>query len=101
MSIAGDKFVLIAVEFETFGAGLPESLEPGQTLIHLEAGGMRIDGFAREISDLRYLIGHMTQHILYIADESIPLDTLDQAGQSVRFILRELNLWKRLYFRGT
>ena len=98
-TIRDGQIMLIALEFETFGAGLPEVLEPGQTLTRLETGGLRIDGFERPIADLRYLIGHTAEHTLHLAGQDIPLNTLDCAGQSVRFIPRRLNVWQRLYFK--
>ena len=92
------QIMLTAIEFETFGAGMPTELEPGQTLTHLEAGGMRIDGYERLIPDLRYLIGHTAELTLHIADREIPLAMLDEPGQSVQFSPRQLNLWQLLYF---
>ena len=95
-TIRDGQIALILLEFETFGAGLPEVLEPDQTLTRLETGGMRIDGFTRPILDLRVLIGHTAEHTLHVANRSIPLLTLDQAGQSVQFAPRQLNIWQRL-----
>jgi len=97
-TIRDGQIFLVALEFESFGAGLPEVLEPGQVLTRLEAGGLRIDGFKRPIADLRYLIGHVAEHTLHIADRHVPLQTLDRPGQSVQFTPRQLNLWQRLYF---
>jgi len=97
--IRGGQIMLIALEFETFGAGLPEGIEPGQTLTRLETGGLRIDGIDRLIPDLRILIGHTAEHTLHIRGQRVPLDTLDDSGQSVRFALRALNIWQRLYFK--
>ncbi|MCL2842690.1 MAG: DUF1850 domain-containing protein [Oscillospiraceae bacterium] len=92
------QIMLTAMEFETFGAGMPAVLEPGQTLIRPETGGMRIDGFERRIPDLRYLIGYAAEHTLHIANQTVPLDTLADAGQSVQFTPRQLNLWQRLFW---
>jgi len=90
------QIMLTTMEFETFGAGMPAVLEPGQTLTRPETGGMRIDGFERRIPDLRYLIGYAAEHTLYIADQSVPLYTLAAAGQSVQFTPRHLNIWQQL-----
>ena len=92
------QIMLTAIEFETFGAGMPTELEPGQTLTHLEAGGMRIDGYERPLPNLHYLIGHTADFILHIGDNSIPLNTLDRPGQSIQFSPRQLNIWQLLYF---
>jgi len=97
--VRGGQIVLVALEFETFGAGLPEALESGQTRTRLETGGLRIDGFNRLIPDLRVLIGHTAEHTLHIKDKSISLDTLDYPGQSLQFTPRRLNIWQRFYFK--
>ena len=98
-TLRSGQIILIALEFETFGAGLPEVLEPGQTLTRLETGGLRIDGFERPMADLRYLIGYTAEHTLHLAGRDIPLSALDCAGQSVRFTYGRLNVWQRLYFK--
>ena len=93
------ELILDYVEFESFGAGLPDVLEYGQTLTHLEAGGMRIDGFHRPIPDLHILIGHTARHTLHIADQNILLESLDSPGQSLHFAFCQFNIWQRLYYR--
>ena len=90
---------LVSIEFESFGAGLPDVLEDGQTLTRLETGGMRIDGINRLIPDLHILIGYATDHILHIFDQDIPLESLDCPGQSLHLTFRQLNLLQRLYYR--
>jgi hypothetical protein len=90
--------MLAYLEFESVGAGLPDTLDYGQTLTNLEGGGMRIDNFNKEISDLHLLIGYNTYHTLQIKDQSIPLQNLDESGQSIRFTFRQLNIWQRIYF---
>ena len=97
-TIRDGQILLVALEFESFGAGLPEVLEAGQVLTRLETGGLRIDGTYRPIADLRYLIGHVAVHTLHIGDQSIPLQSLDRSGQSIQFAPRQLNLWQRIYF---
>jgi len=91
------RIVLTALEFETFGAGMPTELEPGQTLTHLPAGGFRIEGFYRVIGDLRYLIGHTADLTLHIDGRDVPLSTLDEAGQSVHIAFRRLTIWQRAF----
>ncbi|MCL2568643.1 MAG: DUF1850 domain-containing protein [Oscillospiraceae bacterium] len=93
--IRDSRIVLVAFEFEAFGAGVPTELEPGQTLIHLPEGGMRIEGLDRVIDNLHYLIAHATDLTLHIGGSEVPLLSLDEAGQSLRFSVQELNLWQR------
>jgi len=94
--IRGGEIVLTAVEFETFGAGMPTELEPGQTLIRLDDGVMRVEGFDRAV-DLRYMIGHATEHALHLGELEIPLKNLEAPGQPVLFAYERLNIWQRLY----
>jgi len=83
--VRGGEIYLVALEFETFGAGMPTELEPGQTLTRLPQGGMRIEGAPRRIGDLRYMIGHYSQLTLCLGALQIPLETPGQAGQVVLF----------------
>jgi len=90
------RIVLTAMEFETFGAGMPTTLEVGQTLTRLPEGGMRIDGFDRPISGLRYMVGRINEQVLHLRAEQIPLNTLAPAGQPIHFAFVYLNIWQRL-----
>jgi len=94
--IRDGQIVLIALEFETFGAGMPTELEPGQALVHLPEGGMRIEGFDRPFAGLRYIIGYTTEHTVQIGSRQIPLKTLDAPGQPVLFEFTYLTIWQRL-----
>lgn len=67
------QITLSALEFESFGAGMPTELEPGQYLTRLPGGIMRIDGFNRSATGLHFLIGRETNHTLYVSGQSIPL----------------------------
>jgi hypothetical protein len=82
--VRNGQIVLNAVEFETFGAGMPTELEPGQTMTRLAGGVMRIDGFNRTIYDMQILVGQDTDHMLHIGDLDIPL----KAGQIILKIER-------------
>jgi len=95
--IRQDGIVLVAIEFETFGAGMPGETPQGQSLIHLPEGGMRIEGYERPIGDLRYLVGYAANQTLNIGTQRIPLNDLASTGQSVRFALCRLNFWQKLY----
>jgi hypothetical protein len=66
-------------------------------LEYLPGGGMRISGFDRVMGEFCYIIGYDTEHTLYLDERQIPLDSLDSAGQPVRFSVRFFNIWQRLY----
>ena len=68
------KIVLTALEFETFGAGMPTELEPGQQLTLLPGGKMRIDGFERVLEELSFLIGQNTEHALRVGNREVTLE---------------------------
>ena len=89
------RIVLTALEFYTFGAGMPTEIELYQTLVRLPDGGMRVEGFDRVIGDLRYIIGHTVGQTLNVANHEIPFTDLDEAGQTVLFTVRRLNFWQR------
>ena len=79
--LPGGRIVLSALEFYTFGAGIPAEIEPGQALVHLPCGAMRIEGLAREISQpLRYLIGYTSELTLHMGDYEIPFASLAEPG---------------------
>ena len=65
------KIILTALEFESFGAGMPTELEAGQSLTRLPNGVMRIDGFNRSAKFLDFFIGQ--NHSLHINGQSIEL----------------------------
>jgi len=94
--IRDGQIVLTALEFYTFGAGMPTELEQEQTLTQLPDGGMRIDGFDREFSNLSYIIGYNTNHTLSLESHEIPLETLDRAGQPLLFSFERLTILQRL-----
>ena len=89
------QIVLTATEFKTFGAGMPTEIEPGQALVHIPDGGMRIEGFNRVINTLRYIIGYTTEHTFHIGTQSIPLTDLSVPGQTVRFDVVRISFWQR------
>jgi len=91
--IVGGKIVLTAAQFETFGAGMPTELESGQVLVRLPDGDMRIDGFDRSLTELRYMVPHGSDIILNIGERQIPLSSLDAPGQTVRFSVFQRGLW--------
>ena len=97
--VRNGSIVLTALEFATFGAGMPTELEPGQVLVNLPDGKMRIEGFDREIEALLYIIGYTTEHTLHVGQQNVPLTTLDVPGQLIQFNIVRLNFWQRLTFQ--
>ena len=89
------KIILQVLEFEDFGAGMPTELEYGQNLIHLPSGRMRIEGFNREVNNLRYMVGHVAEFVFYIEDKRVLLSDLAEPGAVIEISHRNLNFWRK------
>ena len=69
-----------------FGAGVQTEIEEGQTLEYGEDGSMIVSGFDREIPDLLYIVGTVSDHTLRI-NEGTEISLRDLCGRNamVRF----------------
>lgn len=83
--IQDGQIVLTALHYDTFGVGMPTEPEQGQTMVQTPGEGIAITGYDRPLPDLCYVIGYIANHTLHLADQQIPLDSLDQPGQPLRF----------------
>ena len=69
-----------------FGAGVQTEIEEGQTLEYGEDGSMIVSGFDREIPDLLYVVGTVSDHTLVVNGGSeISLRDLCGRNSLVRF----------------
>ena len=69
-----------------FGAGVQTQIEDGQSLEYGEDGSMIVSGFHKEIPDLLYIVGTVSDHILVInGGEEISLRDLCGRNTMVRF----------------
>lgn len=69
-----------------FGAGVLTEVEEGQQLEYGEDGSMIVSGFHRELPDLVYIVGTISDHTLRINEgEEISLRALCGKGAKVRF----------------
>ena len=66
---------IVSVRFASFGAGMRSDLEEGQTLIR-DGEFLVITGFKTSYKALNYIVGTVSDHILYINDEIISLREL-------------------------
>jgi len=64
-----------SVRFYSFGAGMQSDLEEGQKLSR-DGDAMIISGFSSSFKELNYIIGTVSDHILYINNEIISLREL-------------------------
>ena len=72
--------------YYSFGAGVQTELEEGQHLEYGDDGSMIVSGFHKEIPDLIYIVGTVSDHIMVInGGEEISLSQLCGAREKVRF----------------
>ena len=65
----------VSVRFASFGAGMQSDLEEGQTLIR-DGDALVITGFSASYRALNYIVGTVSDHILYSNGETISLREL-------------------------
>ena len=69
-----------------FGAGVQTEIEEGQHLEYGDDGSMIVTGFHREIPDLIYIVGTVSDHTLVLnGGDPVSLSGLCGARQKVRF----------------
>ena len=86
--IIDGKIYLMALRFESFGAGMPTELDPMQSITY-ENGNMLISGFNRHLPNLCVFISRSDGQFLEIGDVSISLKTLDKPGEPIAFIIEK------------
>ncbi|MDO5703008.1 MAG: DUF1850 domain-containing protein [Lachnospiraceae bacterium] len=74
-----------------FGAGVQTEIEEGQKLEYGEDGSMIVSGFDREIPDLIYIVGTVSDHTLTV-NEGPGISLRDMCGRNamVRFEYRRM-----------
>ena len=75
---------LKAVAFYSFGAGMLTDLSEGQELIR-DGDNMVITGFNTPQKKINYIVGTVSDHLLYINDERISLR--DRYGRNAHITL--------------
>ncbi len=68
-----------------FGAGVQTEVEDGQTLTYGDDGSMIVSGFDKEMEDLTYFVGTVSDHTLTISGNEISLRDLCGKSSKVRF----------------
>jgi len=88
--VQGDKIYVEKTVYYGFGAGVQTQIEDGQTLEYGEDGSMIVSGFHKEIPDLVYIVGTVSDHILVVNDgEEISLRELCGRHSKVRFSIEK------------
>ena len=74
-----------SVRFSSFGAGMQSDLEEGQTLTR-DGDALVITGFSTVFRELRYIVGTVSDHLLYISGETVSLR--DLCGRNAHINIR-------------
>ncbi|RIX52054.1 DUF1850 domain-containing protein [Paenibacillus nanensis] len=92
------QMVLDAMVFESYGVGMPTSLE-GEETFRMADGKMRIEHIDRTLDTFELRIGQViADHKLLLRGEEIPLSALSEPGSAVRFEIDRLHVWE--YVKG-
>jgi hypothetical protein len=74
-----------AAKFYSFGAGIQTGLEDGQTLTR-EGDAMIITGFKISFPEINYIVGTVSDHILFVNHERVSLRNL--CGRNAHITMR-------------
>jgi hypothetical protein len=77
----------LAVRFASFGAGMQSDLEPGQRLIR-DGDFLVITGADRSFGELLYIVGTVSDHLLFIHGETLSLRELCGKNAHLRIRVR-------------
>lgn len=92
------QIVLDAMLFESYGVGMPTSLEGNETF-RMADGKMRIENIDRPLHTFDLRIGQViAEHKLLMRGREIPLSKLCKPGSAVRFEISRLHVWD--YLKG-
>lgn len=69
-----------------FGAGVQTELEKGQSLVYGDNGEMIVSGFHTEMTNLSYLVGTVSDHVLTIHGQEISLR--EMCGRNAMVVFR-------------
>lgn len=86
--ILDGKIVADRTVYSAFGAGVQTEIEDGQRLEYDKDGNMVVSGFDIVFPKVKYIVGTVSDHILYIQDETISLTDLCGKNAHIYFELR-------------
>ena len=88
-AVSGREILPVATYFRAFGAGMQTDLEDGQVLNRHDDGFMSITGFTQRFTQLNYIVGTVSDHILMVDGEKISLRELCGMSAAVTFTVEE------------
>lgn len=74
-----------AARFSSFGAGMQSDLQAGQTLSR-DGDALVISGFTSAFTELRYIVGTVSDHLLIIGGKTVSLREL--CGRNAHIVIR-------------
>jgi hypothetical protein len=83
--VEGGMIRPISARFYAFGAGMETGLEEGRTLGR-DGDALVITGFAASYRELNYIVGTVSDHLLYINGEAVSLR--DLCGRNAHITIR-------------
>lgn len=83
--IRDNKIILDYCLYYGFGAGVATEKPQNGSLEFMPDGSMLMTGFEQEISSLSYIVGTVSDHILYINDGELSLRELCGRNSMVKF----------------
>ena len=86
--VDGKEIKPAAVRFFSFGAGMQTELEEGMSMSR-DGDAMIITGFTRAFSELNYIVGTVSDHLLLLNGQKISLREL--CGKNVHITIRVRN----------
>jgi hypothetical protein len=75
------------VRFSSFGAGMQSDLQEGQTLTR-DGDALIISGFSTSFKELNYIVGTVSDHLLFINDEALSLRDLCGRNAHIRICIK-------------
>ncbi|MDR2068836.1 MAG: DUF1850 domain-containing protein [Spirochaetaceae bacterium] len=83
--VRGRRIKPVATRFSSFGAGMQAELGEGQEMIR-DGDALVITGFSQSYKRLNLIVGTVSDHLLFIDDESISLR--DLCGKNAHIVVR-------------
>ena len=81
----GREMRLVAVRFHSFGAGMQSDLEEGQTMSR-DGDALVISGFKTSFRELNYIVGTVSDHLLFVNNDVVSLR--DLCGRNAHVTMR-------------
>jgi hypothetical protein len=83
--VDGNEICPVAVRFYSFGAGMQSDLEEGQKMSR-DGDAVVISGFNRPVTELSYIVGTVSDHLLLVNGQTISLR--DLCGKNAHIKIR-------------